>query len=179
MSIIINILLVIIALIALVLLIAIFSRKGYAIQRDIVINRPVAHVFDYVRYLKNQDHFNKWVMMDPNLKKDFRGIDGTVGFVYAWEGNKKAGKGEQEIIAIADNKRLDLEVRFEKPFAGVANTPFTTEALSGNETRLTWTMNSQMKYPMNAMLLFMNIDKMLGKDMEESLGTLKKLLEQN
>lgn len=53
--------------------------------------------------------------MDPNMKKDFRGTDGTVGFVYAWDGNKKAGKGEQEIKKITEGERVDVEVRFEKP----------------------------------------------------------------
>lgn len=39
-------------------------------------------------------------MTDPNMRKNFKGTDGTVGFCYAWDGNKKAGKGEQEIIAL-------------------------------------------------------------------------------
>jgi len=36
-----------------------------------------------------------------------------------------------------------------------------------------------MKYPMNSMLLFMNMDNLLGKDMETSLQNLKTLLEKN
>ena len=35
-------------------------------------------------------------MADPNMKKSYSDIDGTVGFIYAWDGNKEAGKGEQE-----------------------------------------------------------------------------------
>ena len=75
----------------------------------------------------NQDNFNKWTMMDPNMKRSFRGTDGTVGFVYAWDGNKRAGKGEQEITKITEGKRLDIEVRFERPFKAISSTPFTTE----------------------------------------------------
>ncbi len=179
MSIVFTILLVIIALIALVLLVAIFSKKSYSIQRDIIINQPGAVVFDYTRFLKNQDHFNKWIQKDPNLKPDFRGTDGAVGFVYAWEGNKKVGKGEQEIMAIEDQKRLDIEIRFEKPFEGISATVFTTESLSANETRFGWSITSEMKYPMNAMLLFINIDKMLGRDLSENLGMLKAILEKD
>jgi hypothetical protein len=36
-----------------------------------------------------------------------------------------------------------------------------------------------MKYPMNGMLLFMNMDKLLGKDLETSLTNLKHILEKN
>ena len=172
-----TIFLVIAALVALILLVALFSKKGYAIQREITINRPVQAVFDYLKHIKNQDYFSKWVMMDPNLKKSFRGTDGTVGFVYAWEGNKKAGKGEQEIKGIKEGERLDLEVRFEKPFEGIAQTPFTTVPANDHETKVTWSTSSTMKYPMNIMLLLMNMDKMLGKDMDESLLLLKNILE--
>jgi hypothetical protein len=171
-----SILIIIAALIVLLLVIALFSKKGYSIQRDIVINRPKQEVFDYIKLLKNQDHFSKWVMTDPNMKKVFTGTDGTVGFVYAWEGNKKAGKGEQEIMKIAEGERLDVEVRFIKPFEGIAQTPFITTAV-GNQTKLTWGMTSSMKYPMNIMLLFLSMEKMLGKDLEISLTNLKTILE--
>ena len=177
MNIIITILLIIAAIIIIFLIIAAFTKKSYSIEREVTISKATPEVFDYIRHLKNQDNFNKWVMVDPNLKKSYRGTDGTVGFVYEWEGNRKAGKGEQEIININEGKRLDIEVRFERPFAAIANTPFVTESLPGNQTKLKWGMSSAMKYPMNIMLAFMDMDKMLGKDLQTSLNTLKNILE--
>ena len=159
------------------LVLALFTRKTYSLKREIKIRRPLQDVFNFLRHLKNQDQFSKWVMMDPNMKKEFRGTDGSVGFVYAWDGNKQAGKGEQEIKAIDEGKRIDVEVRFIKPFEGIASTPFTTKSLSENETEVTWAMTSTMKYPMNIMLLFLNMNKLLGKDLENSLVALKKNLE--
>ena len=91
-----NILLVILGLVALVLIVAAFTPKKYSLSRNIVINKPRAQVFDYIKHLKNQDQYNKWVMADPNMEKKYSGTDGTVGFIYAWDGNKKAGKGEEE-----------------------------------------------------------------------------------
>jgi uncharacterized protein YndB with AHSA1/START domain len=177
MNTIITILLVFAAIIAVCLIIALFTRREYEVEREVIINKPIHDVFSFIRYLKNQDHFSKWVMMDPMMKKDFRGTDGSVGFVYAWDGNKKAGKGEQEIVNITDGKRVDVEVRFVKPFEGVAQTPFVTEALANDQTRLKWGMATRLKYPMNIMLLFMNMDKVLGKDIQSSLATLKAILE--
>lgn len=113
--------------------------------------------------------------MDPNMKKEFKGTDGKVGFVYAWDGNNDAGKGEQEIKRIREGESVDVEVRFIKPFEGIAQAPMTTEALSDNQTKVTWGMKGQSKYPMNLMNLFM--DSMLGKDLETSLATLKVILE--
>ena len=169
------ILLVVAILIAIPLIIALFVKKEYVVEREVTINKPKQEVFDYVKYLKNQDNYSKWVRMDSNMKKDFKGTDGTVGFVYAWDGNKNAGKGEQEIKNITEGERVDVEVRFEKPFEGIATTPIVTEAVSENQTKVKWAMNGKSKYPLNFMNLFM--DGMLGKDLETSLTTLKGILE--
>ena len=170
-----TILLIIALIIVIPLVIALFIPKDYAIERFTFINRPKHEVFDYVKYLKNQDYYNKWVMTDPTMKKQFRGTDGAVGFVYAWEGNDKAGKGEQEIREISDGKELAIEIRFEKPFKGTAQTRMLTEPVSGNQTKVTWMMKGESNYPMNITNLF--IDKMLGGDLSESLLRLKRILE--
>jgi uncharacterized membrane protein len=166
---------VILSLILLVLIIALFVDKEYSIRREIVINRPRAEVFDYVKHLKNQDNYNAWVRIDPDMKKVFRGTDGTVGFVYAWDSEiKSAGKGEQEIKNIIEGEKVDIEVRFEKPFEGVAYTPITTTD-EGGATRVSWGMNGRSAYPMNFMNLCMG--SMLGDKLDESLRDLKNILE--
>ncbi len=169
------ILIVIVAIIVLVLVVALFVKKEYAIEREITIDRPNQEVYDYVKFLKNQDHFNVWVMMDKTITKQFRGTDGTVGFVYAWEGKERAGKGEQEIKALHEGKEVDLEIRFEKPFEGISQTQMIAEPVSGNQTKLIWKMVGASKYPMNITNLFTG--KLLGGDMEKSLSTLKGIVE--
>ncbi len=134
-----TILIVITSLFGLLLIAALFIKREYTILRYITINKPKQHVFNYLKFLKNQDHFSKWVMQDPSMKKIFKGTDGTVGFVSAWESeNKKAGKGEQEIMSIEEGETIEVEVRFEKPFAGIAKTPFRTESISENQTKVIW-----------------------------------------
>ncbi len=178
MSVVLTIVIALVSLVALLFIAALFIRKDYTIRRQITINKPKADVFNYIRFLKNQDHYSHWVMMDPAMKKTYSGIDGTVGFIYAWDStNKNAGKGEQEIKQITEGEKLDIEVRFEKPFAGVAHTPMITEAVSNDATKLTWGMNGSSKYPLNIMNLFM--EKMLGNPLEKSLVSLKTILESN
>ncbi len=178
MNILIKILLVALSIVALLLIIGLFIKNEYSIQKEIVINKPNSEVFNYVKFLKNQEQYSKWVMTDPGMKKEFRGTDGTPGFVYAWESkNKNAGKGEQEIKRLIDGKLVDIEVRFEKPFEGIAYTPITTEAVSSAQTKVTWGMQGKNKYPMNLMNVF--VSNMLGKDLERSLATLKNNLENN
>lgn len=170
-----KILLGIAALVVIVLITALFVKKSYNVEREITINKPVPEVFAYIKQIKNQDHYNKWVMTDPSMKKEFKGTDATVGFIYAWDGNKDAGKGEQEIKKIDENKRIDMEIRFEKPMEGISQSYMTTEAVAENQTKVKMAFSSKIPYPMNIMCLF--IDNMLGKDMETTLGNLKTILE--
>src|SRR5262245_55746209 len=103
-----GILLFIVAIIALALIAALFMKKDYNNEREITINKPKEQVFNYIKYLKNQDNFSKWASMDPDMKKDYRGTDGSVGFVSTWDSDKKdVGKGEQEIKKMTEGERID------------------------------------------------------------------------
>lgn len=162
-------------LVALLLLTAAFISKDYKVEQEVVVNKPKTDVFNYVKYARNQDNFNKWIMTDPQIKKRYEGTDGTVGFRYAWDSEGNAGKGEQEIKNIQDGQRVDLGVHFIKPVEGMALTSFTTDAVASNQTKLTWSMQGRNPYPLNFLNLF--VPGMLGKDMQTSLTTLKSILE--
>jgi len=171
-----TILLSLVGLVTFLFLVALFINTEYVIEQKIVINKPKEDVFHYLKFLKNQERFSKWVMTDPNMKKNFRGTDGTVGFVYAWDSeNKQAGKGEQEIVGLTEGEKVDIEVRFERPFKNTAKTPFKVKTISDQQTEVTWGMIGQNKYPMNLMTFI--IKGMLMKDLGISLNNLKTILE--
>ena len=176
MNILITILLILAGIIALLLIIAIFMKKQHYVKREIMINAPLQKVFDFLRFLKNQEQFNKWARTDKeNRKEEFKGTDGTVGFIYSWSGNKKAGKGEKEIMNIVEGKRIETEIRFIKPMKVSASVIFETESLSDNQTKVSLTNTGTLKYPMN--LFIPMAEKNFPKDMDESLATLKSILE--
>lgn len=168
---------IILGIIALLLLVGLVISKDISATKEIIINKPVDEVFNYIKYLKNQDNYSKWASLDPNMKSEHRGIDGTVGFVKHWSGNKKVGEGEQEITAIEEGKALNTELRFIKPFKSFAKATMTTEAIDANSTKVTWCFQSKMNYPMNVMKLFMNMREMVGKDFSTGLAKLKAVLE--
>ncbi|HEX8549306.1 MAG TPA: SRPBCC family protein [Cytophagaceae bacterium] len=169
---------VLFVIISFALVVAAFTEKNYAVERDITIDRPNEAVFNYIKFLKNQDNYSVWAMKDPNMKKEYRGTDGAVGFVATWESDQSdVGKGEQEIKKISAGNRIDTELRFLEPFQATDHAYMVTEALSENQTKTKWGFNGQMKYPMNLMLLFINMEEMLGKDLETGLKNLKTNLE--
>lgn len=175
MKILTRILIILLIIVAIPLIMAIFIKKEYSVEREITINKPQKEIFDYIKYLKNQDNYSYWVRMDPKMKKEFRGTDGTVGFVYAWDGNDDAGKGAQEITKITENEGIDVKVRFIKPMEGIAYTPIKTTAISAGQTKVNWKMTGSSPYPLNFMNLFM--ETMLGNPLQSSLSTLKGILE--
>jgi hypothetical protein len=172
-----RILIGIVALVAIVLITAAFVKKDYSVEREIVINKPRQQVFDYIKHLKNQDQYSTFTMKDPGMKKEFKGTDATVGFIYAWDGNSEAGKGEQEIKKITQGERVDVELRFVKPMEGKADAYMITEALNENQTKIKWGFSSRMPYPFNVIRLFMSVENMMGKELSTSLGNIKTNLE--
>ncbi len=163
--------------VAFILVAAFFTDTEYSVERSVIIDRPAPEVFDHIRYLRNQNEFSAWGTKDPNMQQEYRGTDGTVGAVSAWEGNEDVGKGEQEIVRILENRRIDFELRFIEPFEVTADAYLITDSMSENDTRVTWGFNGQMPRPMNLMLLFMNMEEMIGSDLEEGLTRLKDKLE--
>ena len=179
MKILIGIIIVLVGIIVLFLIIGLFVKKDYSVGKEIVVNKPKTAVFEYLKFLKNQNKFSIWASMDPNMKTVFKGTDGTVGFVSAWESNnnKNVGKGEQEILKIVDGERIDYDIRFLKPFKSTSWAYITTAAVNDNQTKVHWGFTGKMKYPSNLTMLFMNMEKLVGGDLEKGLQNLKAILE--
>lgn len=173
-----NILYAIIALIVIVLIIGLFVSKDYAVERQVTINKSKDVVFNYVKYLKNQGNYSVWAKTDPNMKSTYTGTDATPGFISAWESlDKNVGKGEQEITKIIDGERIDYELRFFEPMKSTDLAYMTTESADDGQTLVRWGFTGHMKYPMNLMLLFINMDKAIGNDFGQGLSNLKTILE--
>lgn len=172
---IITILLSIVGLIALLLIIALFLKKEHYVNREIIINAPQQKVFDFLRFLENQDKFNKWAKTDPDRKIETKGTDGTIGYIYIWSGNKDAGEGAKEIKNIVEGKRIETEIRFTKPMNVTASMIMETEALSDNQTKVNFINTGTLKYPLNLMIPM--AEKNFAKDLDSSLATLKNILE--
>lgn len=173
-----RLLIVLLVLIGLILLIALFVEQDYHIERTVSIDKPSEEVFDYVRYLKNQDEFSVWNQADPNMKKSFSGTDGTVGFTYSWDSkNEDVGAGSQKITKITEGKRIDYDLQFKEPYESNAKTYMETTATGETSTTVTWAFDGTTPYPFNFFCLFMDMDAMIGKDLDKGLKNMKRILE--
>lgn len=178
MNVIKKIILGLLSIVMLGLIVALFLPNEYHVEREVTINKPKDTVFNYVKYLKNQNKFSTWARLDPAMKKTFTGTDGTVGATSAWDStNKNVGKGEQEIIKIVPGERLEYELRFKKPMESTASAYMSTEEVTPTQTKVKWGFDGSSPYPMNLMLAFMDMDQMLGEQLETGLQNLKVIQE--
>jgi hypothetical protein len=154
------------------------SPTDFKVEREATINRPKDEVFAYAKMLKNQNDWGTWVKKDPQIKQEYSGTDGTVGFISKWTSeHPDVGSGEQEIMRIVEGERIDTEIRFKEPFASKADAYFTTTAVGESQTKVKWGFSGSMPRPMNLMMVVMNMDDAVGKDFEEGIGKLKAILE--
>lgn len=163
------------AIVALLLVAAAIAPKEFKIEKSITISKPKAEVFAYLKLMENNKNWQPWSKLDLNMTQELKGVDGTVGAIQSWSGNKEVGVGEQEIKTIVENERIDFELRFVKPMEAVNNAYLTTEAVSENETKVTWVMFGRTKFPFNLVCLLMH--GKVEKNFEEGLSSLKVILE--
>ena len=169
----------IIGLLLLVAVILVFVTPGdYKVEREIVINKPKSDVYNYAKMLKNQNTWGPWVKKDPNIKMDYKGNDGEIGYIIGWDSQmENVGAGEQEIKKLVDGSRIDTEIRFKKPFESTNNAFMILEEATPTSTKVKWGFTGSMQKPMNLLLLTMDMDKEVGKDFNEGLTNLKTILE--
>ncbi|MEZ5344837.1 MAG: SRPBCC family protein [Pyrinomonadaceae bacterium] len=169
---------VIVLFIAGLVVLMLVTPTDFRVQREVVIDKPRAEVFKYIKTLNNQNEWGPWVKKDPNIKLTSSGTDGEVGYVSRWESEMEdVGHGEQEITKIVDGERIDSELRFKKPMEATSQAYITTEDAGEGKTKVTWGFTGSMDRPMNLMLVFMDMDAMVGKDFEEGLANLKSIVE--
>jgi hypothetical protein len=161
--------LIIFGILTLIALIALVLPKEFAVERSIEINAPKSLVMEQTMDFKNFHIWSPWSKLDQNMELDFFGTPMQVGSGYSWKGNKDAGSGRQEIIAITPD-RADINLTFQEPFESNAKTYYLFNENNG-VTTVAWGMNSQMPWPMNLMNSAMK--KSIGKDYDEGLQNLK------
>jgi effector-binding domain-containing protein len=170
-------LIIIVILVVIIGILTMVAPTKMSLKKSIVINAPREVVFRNVSSFENLHKWYPWDKKDPNMKHSIEGTDGTVGALWKWEGNDSVGKGEQTFTRI-DPDEVDIHLHFIKPWNSHAEGDFYLSDTAGG-TKVTWEFSGNSPRPMNIMLLFMDMDKAVGKDFEQGLVYLKELSEKD
>jgi len=147
------------------------------IERSTTILAPASVIYQQLIKLENFNKYSVWSQQDSTVQYKMTGTDGTMGASTSWAGDPEiSGDGKIEIISLEENKTIRHKLSFTKPKKGTAESTFTLKETNGI-TSLTWNFDLATPRPWNIFNLFYSLDKKMGKDFEESLATLKTVIE--
>ena len=144
----------------------------FCITRTAIIPAPAATVFPLVNDLRQWPNWSPWAKLDPAMQQTYTGPAAGVGASYAWTGNSKVGAGRMTILASQPNKLVSIQLEFLRPFKANNLTQFTFKD-EGANTFVAWRMTGENNFMARVFGLFMNMDKMVGRDFEKGLTQLK------
>jgi uncharacterized protein YndB with AHSA1/START domain len=168
---------VVVAVVA-VLVYAATRPDTFRVQRTASIKAPPEKIFATLNDFQRWGAWSPWETKDPAMKRTFSGAEKGRGAVYEWDGDKNVGKGRMEITESSPPSKVALDLNMMKPFEASNTVEFTLEP-QGDVTRLTWAMNGRTPYIAKIVHVFVDMDRMLGKDFETGLANLKTLAERS
>jgi hypothetical protein len=170
--------LITLAVLVAALLVVVATRPDkYHVERTARIEAPADMIFAEVNDFHTFAGWSPWAKRDPTMTLTVSTPSAGVGATYAWQGNKQVGKGKMTITESTAPTHTKEKLEFLEPFASVADASFDIKPEGGNAATVTWSMDGKSNFVGKAFGLVMSMDKMVGKDFEEGLGNLKKVVE--
>ena len=166
----------VIVLIVAVLIYAATRPDTFRIQRSASINAPPDKIFTILNDFHRSESWSPYEKKDPMMKRTFSGAASGKGAVYEFDGNKEVGKGRLTITDTVPPSKVTIALDIVEPFAAHNIVEYTLES-KGDATQVTWSMTGQSPYVAKVICLFMNMDRMVGKDFEVGLANLKVVAE--
>src|ERR1700674_2563210 len=158
--------------IAILLLLALTKPNTLAVQRAISIKAPAEKIFSLINDFHQWGTWSPYENKDPAMKRTFSGAVSGNGAVYAWDGNNNVGSGRMEILDAPAPSKIVIKLDFFKPFEGHNTAEFTMLPqgdATNVTTNVTWLMHGPTPFIGKIMHVFINMDRMVGKDFEIGL----------
>jgi uncharacterized protein YndB with AHSA1/START domain len=171
-----KIVIVVAVLVAALLVFAATKPDIFRVERTASIKAPPEKVFALLNDFQRWEAWSPWEKKDPAMKRTFSVVTSGKGAQYAWEGNKDVGQGRMEIAESAPPSRVAIKLDFVKPFEAHNTVEFTLDP-KGEATNVTWAMQGDTPYLAKIIHVFIDMDKMVGKDFEAGLANLKAVAE--
>ena len=144
----------------------------FRLQRTASIKAPPEKIFTILSDFRAWGQWSPWEKKDPDLKRTFSGADRGQGAKYAWDGDKNVGQGSMEIVEVVPPSKLKIKLDFIRPFEAHNMVDFALEP-NGDATTVTWLMQGPTPFFAKIIHVFLDMDKMVGKDFETGLANLK------
>jgi hypothetical protein len=110
------------------------------------------------------------------MKRTYSGPERGVGARYAWEGNRKAGKGSMTLTK-DEPQLVGVDLHFDKPFPADSTIDFVLTPAGADATTVEWRLNGELSPLMRVFSVFKSMDSLVGPDFDRGLGRLKRVAE--
>ena len=150
--------------------------SAFRIERSATMAAPASAVFVQVNDFHNWDGWSPWAKLDPTMKQTYEGPPAGTGAKYSWLGNKQVGEGRMTITESRPDEFIRIDLQFIQPFKASNISEFSFKP-DGQKTTVTWSMSGTKNFMFKAMGLIMSMDKMVGKDFEKGLASMKEIVE--
>lgn len=148
----------------------------YTVVRTTTIDAPAERIHGYVRDFHEWTRWSPWEGLDPQMRRTYSGPDAGVGAGYAWEGNRKAGKGAMAITGDSE-QQVEVDLRFDKPFRAHNRLELVLTPTGEASTVVEWRMFGELSGLTRAFSMVKSMDSLVGPDFEKGLARLKRLAE--
>lgn len=161
--------------VAVFLILAAMRPDTFRVERSTTIAAPTEKVHALINDFGRWQSWSPYEKKDPAMKRIRSGPPSGQGAVYAWEGNKEIGKGRMEIIE-ATPTSIRIKLDFIEPFEAHNVAEFVLVP-KGEATKVTWSMQGANNFVAKMVHTVIDVDRMVGKDFEAGLATLKAISE--
>ena len=169
-----NVLLILVAFILLAVVISFFLSGKVHVERSLAVKADHQVIFDQVNTIKNWDNWQPWNKMDPNWKVEYFGPPSGIGAGYKWQSaNKNVGSGQITIMTSTPDS-IVVEMNFGEMGISYGKYIFTKE---GDSYLVKQTIDSDMGSNPMAKYMGLMMDKMIGKEFEKGLHSIKEIAE--
>ena len=148
---------------------------SFTVKRSLDIRAPTDRLFPQVADFNAWSAWSPYEKRDPAMRRRLSGKPSGVGAIYEWDGNRTVGQGRMEIVESTPPSKVRIDLQFMKPFKAHNVAEFTFEP-HADITTVTWAMSGPVTIMSRVMGLFINMDKMIGKDFEAGLYNLNALV---
>ncbi len=111
----------------------------YTVERSRTVQARPDDIRPLLTNFRNWRLWSPWEDVDKDLHRAYSGPHAGVGAQYAWSGNRKAGAGTMEMLAL-DEREVEIELEFLKPFKSSNTTSSCSSPQGDVGTRVTWRM---------------------------------------
>lgn len=159
-------------LIAAVLILAATRPDTFEVRRTALIQAPPQAVFPLIDDFRRWESWSPWEKKDPAMKRTYGALTRGVGAAYAWDGDKNVGQGSMRIVESVPPSKVVILLDFVRPFEAHNRVEFAL-APADSATQVTWSMHGGVPYFARIVHLFVDMDRMVGKDFAAGLANLK------